>query len=173
MRLYLHRHGKVEGPFTVGQLRSMWDAGTINGAMSACEEGSEDWNQLEVFEPMFLPQPARAPGASHTLNAANTARANNRAALAFLVVLVLGPLLALVATGNVNKFFKTVVSAPDMWLGVVVVTASIAFYFLPALIASRRNTVRRWAIALLNLFFGWTIIGYIAAFIWACVDQRE
>ena len=30
MSYYLHEDGKTRGPFTIGQLRSMWNAGTIN-----------------------------------------------------------------------------------------------------------------------------------------------
>lgn len=40
-------------------------------------------------------------------------------------------------------------------------------YFLPALIALGRRHHNRAQILLVNLFFGWTVIGWIAAVIWA------
>jgi hypothetical protein len=43
----------------------------------------------------------------------------------------------------------------------------IGLYFLPTLIASGRHLPERTAIALLNLFLGWTCIGWIIALIWA------
>jgi hypothetical protein len=43
----------------------------------------------------------------------------------------------------------------------------LALYFLPALIAGGRNLHERTAITLLNLFLGWTFIGWIIALIWA------
>jgi hypothetical protein len=43
----------------------------------------------------------------------------------------------------------------------------LALYFLPTLIAFGRHLWSRGAIALLNLFLGWTFIGWIAALIWA------
>lgn len=43
----------------------------------------------------------------------------------------------------------------------------IAFYFLPTLIASGRHLPERIAIAMLNLFLGWTVIGWFIALIWA------
>jgi hypothetical protein len=43
----------------------------------------------------------------------------------------------------------------------------LALYFLPALIAGGRHLHERTAITLLNLFLGWTFIGWIIAFIWA------
>ena len=41
-------------------------------------------------------------------------------------------------------------------------------YFLPIIIANSRKSSNTTAIILLNLFLGWTIIGWIAALIWAC-----
>jgi hypothetical protein len=47
----------------------------------------------------------------------------------------------------------------------------IAFYFLPWLIASTRQKRNRAAIGLVNLFFGWTIIGWAIALIWASMQE--
>ena len=44
-----------------------------------------------------------------------------------------------------------------------------ALYFLPALIAGHRHLHERAAITLLNLFLGWTFIGWVIALIWAIV----
>jgi hypothetical protein len=43
----------------------------------------------------------------------------------------------------------------------------LALYFLPTLIASGRNLYERNGILMLNLFLGWTGIGWLAALIWA------
>ncbi len=43
----------------------------------------------------------------------------------------------------------------------------IAFYFLPTLIANGRHLPERSGIFFLNLFLGWTGIGWIIALIWA------
>lgn len=40
-------------------------------------------------------------------------------------------------------------------------------YFIPSIISTFRNTKSGLGIFMLNLFLGWTLIGYIAAFIWA------
>jgi cytoskeletal protein RodZ len=40
-------------------------------------------------------------------------------------------------------------------------------YFLPSIIASTRKSSNTTGIILLNLFLGWTIIGWITALIWA------
>lgn len=51
---------------------------------------------------------------------------------------------------------------------------AILIYFLPALIANRRHP-HATAIAIVNLFLGWTFIGWVACLVWAFinVDQRR
>jgi hypothetical protein len=47
---------------------------------------------------------------------------------------------------------------------------SILLYFLPTLIARDKPDVM--AIFLVNLLFGWTVIGWFVALIWACAAER-
>ncbi|MFG1341887.1 superinfection immunity protein [Xanthobacter autotrophicus] len=42
-----------------------------------------------------------------------------------------------------------------------------AVYFLPAIIAHRRGHRNSQAILVLNLFLGWTGLGWIGAMVWA------
>jgi hypothetical protein len=44
---------------------------------------------------------------------------------------------------------------------------SFVFYFLPAIIAFARHKRDALSIFLLNLFLGWTLIGWIVALVWA------
>lgn len=46
------------------------------------------------------------------------------------------------------------------------VLAALA-YLLPTIIANRRGHVNENTIAMLNLFLGWTVIGWIIAFLWS------
>jgi hypothetical protein len=43
----------------------------------------------------------------------------------------------------------------------------VALYFLPTIIANQRHLDSRAGIILLNLFLGWTFVGWIVALIWA------
>jgi len=43
----------------------------------------------------------------------------------------------------------------------------IALYWLPTLVALVRQTPSALGIAMLNCFFGWTVIGWIVALVWA------
>lgn len=48
-------------------------------------------------------------------------------------------------------------------------------YFLPALVASGRHHHNAGAIVVLNLFLGWTFLGWVVALVWAstAVDRRR
>jgi uncharacterized membrane protein len=45
----------------------------------------------------------------------------------------------------------------------------IAFYFLPSLIAHFRGHKNRLALFLLNLFLGWTVLGWVASLVWSVI----
>ncbi len=46
-------------------------------------------------------------------------------------------------------------------------------YFAPGMIASRRQHHNKGTIWVLNLFFGWTLLGWVLVFIWACTPVRK
>lgn len=55
----------------------------------------------------------------------------------------------------------------------LVVTAGLFFYLLPAMIASIRQVDRAGAIIVINVIFGWTVLGWIAALLWAITDKEQ
>jgi hypothetical protein len=52
-------------------------------------------------------------------------------------------------------------------LGVVV----FVLHFLPTFVAWRRHVKSFWWIFLINLFFGWTLIGWVIALVWAINEE--
>jgi hypothetical protein len=46
-----------------------------------------------------------------------------------------------------------------------------ALHFLPTIVAAIRQSRHTFAIFLLNLFFGWTVVGWIVAMVWAAVSE--
>lgn len=54
--------------------------------------------------------------------------------------------------------------------GIALVILAVVFYFLPALIADKRKAASKVAITWINVIFGWTILGWIAALVWAVAD---
>ena len=54
-----------------------------------------------------------------------------------------------------------------------IVLLLVVLYFLPTAIAMNRKAKRSAGIALLNLFLGWTFIGWVGALIWAVSDNAH
>lgn len=50
---------------------------------------------------------------------------------------------------------------------------SLLVYILPSIIAACRDTQNfRW-IFIVNVFFGWTVIGWFIALIWAIIEDKQ
>ena len=49
----------------------------------------------------------------------------------------------------------------------LILAVLVAVYFVPGLIAYKRNHANAVSIMLLNLFLGWTLIGWVAALVWS------
>jgi len=54
--------------------------------------------------------------------------------------------------------------------GIVMLVAVPTIYFLPALVASKREHKQKTAITVLNLFLGWTVLGWVGALVWAVTN---
>ncbi len=52
-------------------------------------------------------------------------------------------------------------------LATIFVLIGIAIYFIPSIVAFNRHVEPRVAILLLNIFFGWTFLVWVAMLIWA------
>jgi CHASE2 domain-containing sensor protein len=61
-----------------------------------------------------------------------------------------------------NSPFKLLI-----WLAVV------AIYFTPVIIAWTRHSPRRGWVTVINVFAGWTVIGWIAALVMACQSRAQ
>lgn len=55
----------------------------------------------------------------------------------------------------------------------VLASALLLGYFLPALVASARRHRNTSAIFALNLFLGWTFIGWVVAIVWSFTDNTR
>lgn len=58
-------------------------------------------------------------------------------------------------------------------IGFLAIAIGGALYFLPAIIAGARGMKNALSVFLLNLFFGWTGIGWVGALCWACAGTAE
>lgn len=55
----------------------------------------------------------------------------------------------------------------------IVLAFLFGLYMLPTLIAFARGHHQRIAILLLNLFLGWTALGWIAALVWCATAKQQ
>ncbi len=78
MTYYIRQNEEARGPYTIGQLRSMWNAGNLTGDTLYRKEGSDVWkvlsSQLESpppvdqQAPVLPPQRFWSPGAALVLS---------------------------------------------------------------------------------------------------------
>jgi hypothetical protein len=52
--------------------------------------------------------------------------------------------------------------------GVIVGVGSVILYFIPAAVAWLRHVPNRGSVTVVNVFLGWTVIGWIVALAMAC-----
>ena len=52
----------------------------------------------------------------------------------------------------------------------ILIGLSLAAYFTPAIVAMMRSHRQTLAIVLLNVFLGWTIVGWVVALVWAAAN---
>lgn len=53
----------------------------------------------------------------------------------------------------------------------LVAILGINIYFIPAYVGWWRKKKARWVIFLVNLFLGWTVIGWIGSLVWAVIPD--
>jgi hypothetical protein len=46
-------------------------------------------------------------------------------------------------------------------------------YFLPTIVAFNRNRHNKGAIFVLNLFLGWTVLGWVVSMVWAVSSSQS
>ena len=56
---------------------------------------------------------------------------------------------------------------------IILLLIILVIYFIRSFVASRRNKRNTTAIFLLNLFLGWTFVGWVIALVWAATHEKE
>lgn len=51
--------------------------------------------------------------------------------------------------------------------GIFILVGLMAIYFLPTIVGFGRKKNNAGAICVLNLFLGWTLVGWVVALVWA------
>lgn len=59
------------------------------------------------------------------------------------------------------------------FLGFTLFIVGIGVYFLPAIVAVARHHKNAMSILVVDLFLGWTLVGWVVALAWSCTAQDE
>lgn len=54
---------------------------------------------------------------------------------------------------------------------IVILGIALAIYFVPWIVAANRGHPSIFPIAILNIFAGWTFVGWVIALVWACTGK--
>jgi hypothetical protein len=105
MGYFIHLNGETRGPYTIGQLRTMWNTGAVTADTLYCEDGGKEWLQLKVladeFErppemPPIIPPPEKSMGLPVVPRRSNT----GKIALVVVGLVILGGILVLWVLGS-------------------------------------------------------------------------
>jgi Superinfection immunity protein len=70
-----------------------------------------------------------------------------------------------------NLADPTTPTPTSTFIGLGYLAIALAIYFMPSIIGSGKRNVG--AIFILNLFLGWTFIGWVVALVWACCHDSQ
>ena len=56
---------------------------------------------------------------------------------------------------------------------ILILLTVLVIYFIPTIIAIARSVKNILGIVLLNIFAGWTFVGWVIALIWSIVDKKQ
>lgn len=56
---------------------------------------------------------------------------------------------------------------------ILLILVFIAIYAIPIIVANIRNHPNKLAITVLNIFLGWSVLGWIGALVWACTNPNR
>lgn len=92
-----------------------------------------------------------------------------------VLILVAGIIVqAMVMMGFVKPVFSFSYSyATDMIIVSLSVIAACFIYMIPTCVAASRRHRNTMAIAVLNLFFGWTLLGFVGCLVWSLINVGD
>ena len=61
----------------------------------------------------------------------------------------------------------------DGFLLILLIILGLAVYFIPTIVAFVSQQENRVAIMVLNIFLGWTLVGWVVSLVWAVKKNRN
>lgn len=94
----------------------------------------------------------------------------------FIVFVLVAGIIAqaMVMMGFVKPVFSFSYSyATDMIIVSLSVIAACFIYMIPTCVAASRRHRNTIAIAVLNIFFGWTLLGFVGCLVWSLINVSD
>lgn len=105
----------------------------------------------------------------HAASASIFAAATGQGTAVRVLSLLLAPA---VAFGMLAAFGGSARLAAMLVWGVWI-ACGVGFYFLPTYEANLRRQPNMTSIVVLNVFLGWTLVGWVVAMVWGCADRQS
>lgn len=168
MNYYILRSDKPEGPFSLEQLQDMWASGNVTSHTQYCQEGFEQWMPLEHLSQQLRQPRAIPPLPTSPVLPTKSSSPPRR------IRLWVGYIIALLIVGFFAGIcIAGVTDTDNRWVALVLGFLAAVVYFLPTLVAESHRHRNSSAIVLINFFFGWTILGWVGAMVWAIYRERD
>lgn len=91
-----------------------------------------------------------------------------------LVLVVVIVAQATVMMGFIKPVFSFSYSyATDMIIVSMSVVAACFIYMIPTCVAASRKHRNTMEIAVLNIFFGWTLLGFVGCLVWSLINASD
>lgn len=94
----------------------------------------------------------------------------------FIVLVLVAVIIvqAMVMMGFVKPVFSFSYSyATDMIIVSLSFIAACFIYMIPTCVAASRRHRNTMAIAVLNIFFGWTLLGFVGCLVWSLINVSD
>jgi Superinfection immunity protein len=88
------------------------------------------------------------------------------------ILMALTSAVATLAALMLNDQGRIAAPVPPLVIAIILIPVMV-FYFVPVIIATERKTKKFNVIFSINLVFGWLVLGWIAALIWAITEAAE
>jgi hypothetical protein len=137
------------------------------------------WNGIGLTKNYFVPFEPPSTRSSPTPPAPEEKTRNSNTAVATSPDAVAtappsdNPSSAVDAEQKANPEKRAEKPAGGLIIGLGIISLVLMTYFLPFIVAVNRRHVNRLAIGVLNLLLGWTLLGWVAALVWACTASVE
>jgi len=83
----------------------------------------------------------------------------------FVAVFLFGFVRSMLTNGGLSPI--------ALLLWIVGIAVALAVYFIPSIVAWRTTHTQPTAIILLNVFLGWTFIGWVVPLLWATMQDKN